>query len=144
MNQAATTCATAGCSNPAINPVIGLDVCQECMDDQRSRENANPFSPRGYIGRLGFVMTSVGVWVIVVIVQITMSMASAVNMVGLGAYIAFLVAAAYVLTVTAIKRARDAGMPPATAAGLYIPFLNVVVWFALAAKPRASEEDNQD
>ena len=141
MNQATTTCSAAGCPNPAINPAIGLDVCQECMDDQSSRENVSPVSPRGYIGRLGFVMTSVGVWVVVFIAQITMSMATAVNLVGLGAYIAFLVAAAYILTVTAIKRARDAGMPPATAAGLYIPLLNVVVWFALAAKPRANQDD---
>ena len=111
MNQATTTCATAGCPNPAVNPAIGLDVYQDCMDDQQSQENANPFSPRGYLGRLGFVMTSIGVWVIVFIAQITMSMASAVNLVGLGVYVAFLVAAAYVLTVTAIKRARDAGMP---------------------------------
>ena len=101
----------------------------------------NPFSPRRYIGRLGFVMTSIGVWVIVVVAQITVSIASEVNLVGLGVYIAVLVAAAYVLTVTAVKRARDAGMPPLTSAGLYIPLLGIVVWFTLAAKPRASEDD---
>lgn len=141
MNQDTITCATEGCPNPAINPAIGLDVCQECVEDQQSRENVNPLSPRGHIGRLGFVMTCIGVWVIFFVPQLMMIMATEVNLAGLAAYIAFVVAAAYVLTVTAIKRARDAGMSPLAAGGLFIPFLNIVIWLALAVKPHASQGD---
>ena len=141
MNQDTIACATEGCPNAAINPAIGLNLCQKCNEGQRSRENANPFSPRGYIGRLGFVMTSIGVWVIVVIAQIVVGSAAESNPIGLGALIAFVVAAAYVLIATAIKRARDAGMTPLTAGGLFIPLLNIGIWLTLAVKPHASEDD---
>ena len=143
MNHDTTTCAIAGCPNPAINPAIGLNLCQDCMEEQQSRENTNPFSPRGYIGRLGFVMTCIGVWVIVFIAQFTMSSATEINLAGLGAYITFLVAAAYILTVTAIKRARDAGMPPLAVVGLFIPLLNIVIWLALAVKAQAIENQKR-
>ena len=116
---------------------------QEGNADQQSRENANPFSPRGNIGRLGFVMTSTGVWAIVFIAQLVAGSSTELNPTGLGILIAIVVSAAYVLTVTAIMRARNAGMPPLAAAGfLFIPLLNIGIWLTLAIERRVREDDN--